>query len=143
MANRSSERLLGAAAARAADRSFFLASQLAAYRSLHSLTEADLAAWLGCRPDGLVTLALCRRPEIAASSFRAEVEKVAARARAKPERVAEALREVEAVIAFRQARSVQTGGMLLAARDRLEDAPQHPDHNKPKKGGRRRRRNND
>jgi len=138
-----SGKLLRAAAARAADRSFFLASQLAAYQSLHSLTEADLAAWLGCQPDGLVTLALCRRPEISASSFRAEVEKVAARAGAKPERVAEALREVEAIMAFRRARQVQNGGMLLAARDRVDDAPECPDGDKPKKGGGRRRRNND
>ena len=91
----------------------------------------------------LVTLALCRRPEISASSFRAEVEKVAARAGAKPERVAEALREVEAIMAFRRARQVQNGGMLLAARDRVDDAPERPDGDKPKKGGGRRRRNND
>lgn len=142
MANRTAGRLLWKAAARAADHPFFLASQLLAYGSLRGLSRPDLAKWLGCKPNGLVRLELCRRPEVSAPSFRAEVEKVAAFAGAKPERVAEALREVEAIAALRQARHPKDGGMLLAARDRVEEVPPSLGRENPKKRGKQRRRSN-
>jgi hypothetical protein len=68
-------------AARCAGDPFFLASALAAYQLRHGLDDAALAALLGCAPDVLTQLRLCRRPAAALPSRTAadDVVEIAAR----------------------------------------------------------------
>jgi hypothetical protein len=118
-------RHLRAAAERAAQRPFFIARDLAEFRTLHGFSENDLAAWLGCAANRLPDLALCRRPAPHGPRFRHDVQKVSQYIGIRPERLAQLLREVDAVDAFRRSDAASyaphSHGMLLAARDRVED----------------------
>jgi hypothetical protein len=118
-------RYLRVAAELAARRPLFLARDLAEFRALHGFSEVDLAAWLGCAPERLPGLALCRRPALRGPGFRRDVQKISDYVGIRPERLAELLREVDAVDAFRHSslssRAPRSRGMLLAARDRIED----------------------
>jgi hypothetical protein len=51
---------------------FFLGSALAAYQRRHGLDDDGLAAVLGCAPDVLTQLRLCRRPGAAEPGRTAE-----------------------------------------------------------------------
>jgi hypothetical protein len=119
------DRYLRGAAERAARRPFFVARDLADFRSLHGFSENDLAAWLGCGPERLPQLALCRRPTLHGAEFRRHIERISNYIGITPERLAQLLREVDAVHAFRRSdassRAPRSDGMLLAARDRIED----------------------
>ncbi|MBI4497317.1 MAG: hypothetical protein HY689_05405 [Chloroflexi bacterium] len=110
------------AAQRAAARPFFVARDLAAYMELHQVGEEALADLLGCSPEQLPRLALCRRPDPAGADFRSEVERIAQHVGARAERLAQLLREVDVVRTLRRAGPQQDRcddrGMLLAARDR-------------------------
>lgn len=126
MSERTDDELLRRAAQRAADRPFFVASDLAAYRELHQLGEEALAEFLGCPPEQLPRLALCRRPDPDTPEFRREVERIAEHVGARAPRLAQLLREVASLHALRRAdtRSRGSTGALLAARDRAAgDAP--------------------
>lgn len=119
------DRYLRVAAVRAAGRPFFMARDLDEFRALHGFGEPDLAAWLGCAPERLPKLALCRRPAPRAAGFRRKVQKISEWVGISAERLAELLREVDAVDAFRSSNTASPAGsshgMLLAARDRIED----------------------
>ena len=115
--------LLARASLRAAGRPFFMASALAGFKALRGMTDEQLATFLGCAPGALAELGLCRRPDPALSTFRADVEGVAAHVGAASERLARLLREVDSVAALRRAPSAPVDrGALLAARDRLDAA---------------------
>lgn len=120
------ERLLRRAAARAASRQAFLASALAEYQTLHSLDERRLAVWLGIAPAQLPRLALCLRPEGTGMPFREGIQQIVAATGVDGDRLAALLREVEAVRALRRAPDRSTPGMLMAARDRIEEPPPPP-----------------
>jgi hypothetical protein len=49
-------------ARRAAAHPYFLAHTLAAYQAAHNLTDAELARDLGCTPESLTMVRLCRAP---------------------------------------------------------------------------------
>lgn len=123
--NEARDRYLRVAAERAGHRPFFIAGDLGEFRSLHGFSEIDLAAWLGCAPERLPELALCRRPEPHGAGFRRDVQKISDYISISPERLAQLLREVDAVDAFRRSdassRAPRRDGMLFAARDRIED----------------------
>lgn len=129
MTKRLTERLMRHAAARAATREAFVASALAEYRTLNDMNERRLAAWLGIVPAKLTRLALCRRPEGAGMRFREGVRQIVAATGVDGDRLAELLREVEAVRALRGAPAGEAAaGMLMAARDRDdEEAGAPPD----------------
>ena len=99
-----------------------LGYELSEYRTFSDATEDDLAAALGCSRDALVCLALCRRPDSNAPSFRVDVEQIALHCGVNAQKLAALLREVESLRAIRQApipphlAAAQPG--LLAARDR-------------------------
>jgi hypothetical protein len=113
--------LLAQASLRAAGRPFFLAGALAVFRALRGMTDEQLATFLGCAPGVLSELGLCRRPDPTASTFRADVERVAAYVGAASEQLARLLREVDSVAALRRAPAATADrGALLAARDRLD-----------------------
>jgi hypothetical protein len=125
--------LLARASRRAASRPFFLASALAGFQALRELTDEQLATFLGCAPEALAELGLCRRPDPAAPTFRADVERVAAHVGAASPQLVRLLREVDSVAALRRAPLAPVDrGALLAARDRLDAAAhkdeQHDDH---------------
>ena len=118
--------ILERAARRASDRPFFVASVLALYRSLHGIGEEELAEFLGCSQPALSKLALCRRPDTTAPSFRAEVEQIASYVGLNGLSLARLFREVESVTTLRGIQSPQADvtldrGLLMAARDRTED----------------------
>jgi hypothetical protein len=118
------DRLLAWAAQRARGRDSFIASDLAAYQERHRLDEAQLAVWLGCATRALADLALCRRTQADAPSFRADVERIAGHVGVRSDRLARLLRETGAIAALRAAPADPSAptehGFLMAARDRQD-----------------------
>jgi hypothetical protein len=102
-------------AALARERPTLLASLFVAYREQEGLDEDGLAAFLGCAPEMLPRLALCRRPR-QAPHFREDVERIASYAHANAIQLARLVRAGESWEAAHQARGASSP-MLLAARD--------------------------
>ena len=124
------------AAKRAADEDFLLGYDLQEYRELHEATEDDVASVLDCSSDALICLSLCRRPDLSAQSFRADVEQIAAHCRVNAQKLAALLREVDSLRTFRQVplpppATFAKPGLLAAARDRKRKS------GKEKRGGKR------
>jgi hypothetical protein len=117
--------LLRHAAQRAEHQPFFVASALAAYRALHNLNETELAAFLGCTPEALPRLALCRLPDASTPRFRPEVERIASFSGVNSLHLAILLRDVDSTTALRRLtqsqRQTPEQGFLLAARDRPQE----------------------
>ena len=130
MGKRTNPDLLHHAAQRARDREAFVASALHAYQALHNMGDDEMAAFLGCSPANLPRLALCRRPDAASTHFRAGVDEIAAYAGVDRFRLAELLREADAVRAFQARREGPDGvtdrGVLLAARDHTAEEADEP-----------------
>lgn len=113
---------LAPVAACAAADPFFLAFALAAYARAEGLTDATLAAHLGCPAENLTMIRLSRAPR-PGDEFAADVERVAAEFGADAERLANVVRQVNVVNLMREAGPTPTtAGYLLAARD----APEEP-----------------
>jgi hypothetical protein len=111
------------AAKRAATEPWLLGYELREYRELNDVTEDDLAVALDCSRDALLSLALCRRPNPDASSFRADVEQIALHCGANAQKLAVLLREVDSLRTIRQLPvplnvAERQAGFLAAARDR-------------------------
>jgi hypothetical protein len=100
----------------------FLASALADYAHAEELDDQALAQRLGCRTKTLVSLRLCLRPEPEPVVFRREVERIASRFGANARVLAEALRLSAAIGVMRDKAGMEEKGLLMAARDRNEDA---------------------
>ena len=115
------------AARRAAHHPFFLAGVLLAYQEAHKMNDHALASFLGCAPDDLPRLALCRRPRAAPPEFRADLAHLAARFHLRAEQLANLLREVDALQSIQRqaAQAHGTQRILRAARDR-DDEPDTP-----------------
>jgi hypothetical protein len=111
------------AAKRAADEPWLLAHELREYRELNDATEDDVAAALDCSRGALVCLALCRRPNPNAPSFRADVEQIARHCGVNAHKLAALLREVDSLRTIREVPvpphvAATQSGLLAAARDR-------------------------
>ena len=119
-------RLLRRAAERAGERRFFLASALLPYARAEGLDDAGLADRLGCTPEDLPALLLCRRPGNEGGRFRMDVERIAERFGLDAANLARVIRLADALQAFGPAASDAPSGLLAAARDR-DDAPDRPD----------------
>jgi hypothetical protein len=107
-------------AQRAATDPFFLGYRLAAYAQLHDLNDAALAARLGCTPELLPTIRLCRAPRMDPLSFREDVLCVAEKFGLNRQKLAEAAKPLFAT-PQREAtpeKMLDAAGVLLAARDR-------------------------
>jgi hypothetical protein len=101
----------------------FLAAALADYARGERLDEHGLAAALGCPPERLSLLRLCRRPRAEPpEQFRRDVEQVAARFDVRVDVLAEIVRRADALTALRRA-PADARGTLMAARDREEATP--------------------
>lgn len=104
---------------RASNDAFFLGHALRHYKTIHHMDDKALAKWLGCKPDGLERLALCRCPSDSTSTFQSDVERIATFSSCSAERLLRLLREVAAITSLAQASNeFSTETMLMAARDR-------------------------
>lgn len=109
---------------RVADDPFFLARPLAEYARSERLDDASLASRLGCRPEELARLRLCRAPLCGEAEFRADVTRVAAAFGIDPGILADAVRHGEGLARLRvTARAAGEPGHFLAARDSAPDPP--------------------
>jgi hypothetical protein len=126
---RLTEQLLRHAALRARTRPDFLAGLLAEYQEINELDDAGLAGWLGCPEASLPRLALCLRPKDPAMRFQENLRQISEYTGVDGGRLAQLVREVEAVRAMRgEADEDITPGLLMAARDREDaDGPTPPD----------------
>jgi hypothetical protein len=112
------------AAMRAARDPFFLGHDLREYRDISELDDEGLARFLECSKEGLMRLALCRRPDPGKASFRPDVEQIALHCGASTQKLAALVREVDAVRTMRGAPQLQAplaqsrSALLMAARDR-------------------------
>ena len=112
-------------ARRVASDTFFLASALAVYARSEGLDDAALAARLGCQPEALTMLHLCRRPQSGAR-FGPDIAAIAARFSVGAELLATVVRRADALEAMRGSGATHVAGLsergtLIAARDRAPD----------------------
>ena len=89
---------------------FYLGWYLARYSEMMSVDIADVARELGCLPEVMNTMSLCRAPRTEAPHFQKDVEAVANRFHVRAERLANIVRHVQ--VSTEEA-------SLLAARDRV------------------------
>jgi len=88
---------------------FYLGWYFASYAEMMSVDTVDVAGELGCLPEMMNTMSLCRPPRAEPPHFREDIEAVANRFQVRADRLANLVRQV-------QVASDQS--MLLAARDR-------------------------
>lgn len=109
-------------AERAYEHPFFLAGVLGEYRRMNRMSSEDFARFLGCSPEDVVRLALCRRPIAHSPTFLSDVDHLARRFAFPGERLIQIIREVDAVRALRDHfDTVQEKQLLIAARNREDD----------------------
>jgi hypothetical protein len=104
-------------ARRRRDDPFFLAVALEEHARGERLDAVGLAAALGCAPDILGPLGLCRHPR--PESFWPDVERIAERFGLTPETLAGVIRRADTLAALRG--PAEEHGWLAAARDRQAD----------------------
>ena len=88
---------------------FYLGWYLARYAEMTSADTSDVAGELGCLPEVMNAMSLCRAPRTGPPHFREDIEAVATRFQVRADRLANLVRQVQ---------FVSDQGMLLAARDR-------------------------
>ena len=108
------------AASRAAGRPAFLAFARADSAAAEGLDDAALAARLGCPPDVLAHVRLCRTPPADPDGFRAAVERISAKFGVHLRPLGDAVRlgQTVAALANQPDAAPTEAGHLLAARDR-------------------------
>jgi hypothetical protein len=107
--------------ARARTDPHFLASLLQVYAETQNLDDAGLVAWLGCAPEDLPMLQLCRPPRTDNAGFREDVELICKRFHIEPTRLADCVKRARTLLRLRETEHRPTdAGYLLAARDREE-----------------------
>jgi len=109
-------RALDALAERVEGDPFFLAALLSVYANSEGLDNAALAGALGCRPEDLTGLRLCRAPRPEPEGFRADVARIAGHFGLDEGRLIGVIRRGQALQALAAA-PAGTRGVLLAARD--------------------------
>ena len=95
--------------------SFYLGWHLVRYAEMTDMSMAEVGRELGCLPETVDSISLCRAPRAAPPHFREDIEAVADRFQVRADSLARIVRHVQ----------VSSGaGILLAARDRdTEDDP--------------------
>lgn len=120
MDNNKTQSLLRYAARKAAKNQFFLAEHLTEFRGIRGMTDDDLARFLGCTPEMLPKLALCRRPDTESPSFRSDVEQIATAFAIQPVRLVQLIREVDTLKTLSEVSLTNQkvpDGLLAVARD--------------------------
>jgi hypothetical protein len=113
-----SHELIATAAARAADRPFYLASAIVDFQELRRMDDLQLAVFLRCPSETLAPLRLCRRPDVDSLQFQREIRQIAQRFGIHTPSLLQLLREVSAIEAMRGPQSDTSTGFLMAARDK-------------------------
>lgn len=102
-------------ATRLEDDQFFLACPLRVYAKTEGLDDNQLAASLGCGPDVLLRLRLCRAPA-ADATFQRDIEAIVNRFGVRRDALIEAVRRGQIISKMRGDLPSQQG-FLMAARD--------------------------
>lgn len=106
-------------ARRAEDDPFFLACPLHWFARSESLTDEELADFLGCTPEALVKVRLCGTPALEQPTFGRDVATIAGKFGLNPDSLKKAVRRGSVVLQMQSAQNAS-----LAARDRTgKDAP--------------------
>lgn len=100
---------------------FYLAGLMEVYQHMEGMDSSSLARYLGCLPDTLPRVALCRRPDPSPRRFRADVEAIARRFGLKADHLANLVRVTDAFRHFSTSQGAAPLGNLMAARDRQDD----------------------
>ncbi len=116
MSNLTKQALLSRAARRLVGDRRYMVSALVLW-SGEEWNEERFGELLECSPSDAVKIALCTRPSGSSLAFRTNVARIAAIAGIPPGRIANAIRQAEAVEEFTTGTGVQ---LLAAARDRIE-----------------------
>jgi len=103
------------------DEPYFLGYILEAYSEAARIDEALLSHELGCRPEDLVRLRLCRAPAEATEDFRRDVESIARYFGIDAKVLARIVKQGRVARLLSQASATPTPGYLLAARERDEE----------------------
>lgn len=85
---------LGWVAQRASNRTAYLASAFDEFSRLRGMSPEKLADFLGCAPQSLAKLALCRRPDPSSSEFTGQTDQIASHCGANPRRLRALLEEL-------------------------------------------------
>lgn len=112
-------------AKRLEDDQFFLACPLRLYAQTEGLDDNQLAASLGCEPDVLLCLRLCRAPA-ADATFQRDIETIVNRFGVRREALIEAVRRGQVISQMRGDTPSQQG-FLMAARDAEEGDDPEPE----------------
>ena len=95
---------------------FYLGWHIVRYTEMTGMSIAEVGMELGCLPETVDSISLCRAPRAEPPHFREDIEAVADRFQARADSLARIVRRVQ----------VSSGpGILLAARDR--DSEDNPD----------------
>jgi hypothetical protein len=100
---------------------FFLASALEEYARSEEMAWEDLAGVLGCAPEQLGPLGLCRRPRSGDAAFLDEIARIAERFDLDMDALTAIARRADTLDAWRgriAAQRIPSQGWLQAARDR-------------------------
>jgi len=113
--------LLSHAARRASLHPFFLGRDLYQFRAHRGIDETNLACFLGCLPELLPKVALCRRPDPDSPRFQSDVHRIADAFGLQADRLVQLVREVDVLKTLGEAaptaEEAESRGLLLAARD--------------------------
>ena len=114
--------LLRHAALRASKNPFFIAGYIEGFRTRRGVQESDLARFLGCEPEVLPKLGLCRRPDPDSTTFQSDVHRIANAFGISPNILVQLIREADSLNVLGMdvpvARLNPLEGLLMAARDK-------------------------
>ena len=114
--------MLRHAALRASNNPFFIAGDIERFRTRREMQESDLAGYLGCEPEILHKLGLCRRPDPDSSTFHSDVHRIADAFGVSSNILIQLIREADSLNVLGTdvpvAKPNPLEGLLMAARDK-------------------------
>jgi hypothetical protein len=120
---------LGRFAEKAKSNAYFLAATLQIFAQSREFDDAKLCEYLQCDSQTLLNLRLCRTPRLDAEGFQRDIEQICQRFGVHSKMLAKMVREVQAILPFRESQVASNPEFLLAARDAPE--PELPPEDKP------------
>ena len=99
---------------------FFVGWTLEKYQVLHSIDKEHLIKFLECTPDALNRLGLCRQPDDEDPKFQEHVQRVADFGPCNADQLVRLIRDVATFSSLQDEVGIDTGGLLMAARDKKQ-----------------------